>query len=82
MSPVSTNEQEMLIYKDIVESFFENHYPAIEKEDFWKWFILTLTGIDKKLDELEPEELGAFLNKLKEIGDGLFDPKCYERRME
>lgn len=73
MSPISTNEQEMTIYQEIMESFFEKHYPSIEKGKFWKWYILTLTGIDKDLDELTPDELGDFLNKLKEMGDKLYD---------
>ena len=80
MSPVSTNAQEMTIYQEIMESFFEKHYPAVKKEEFWKWYILTLTGIDKGLDELTPDELANFLNKLKEMGDKLYDLSHFKNR--
>jgi hypothetical protein len=75
------NDQEIFVYKDILESFFSKNYPSLEKGKFWKWFILTLTGKEKDINELNPEELQAFLGKLKELGDVLYDPKYFMSAM-
>jgi hypothetical protein len=68
----------MLAYKDVVESFFDRNYPALEKDKFWKWILLMLTGKDQDINNLSSDELNKFLAKLKELGTVLLDPKIYE----
>ena len=73
----SRNELEMSAYKDIMESFFEKHYPSVEKDKFWKWFLLILTGKEQDINELSSEELSMVLVKIKELGATLYNPPVY-----
>ncbi len=77
MTSESTNELEMSAYIDIVESFFDKQYPKLEKDKFWKWFLLMMTGKEQGINELSPEELNVLLVRLKELGAVLHDPKIY-----
>jgi hypothetical protein len=68
------NENEWMTYREIVESFFTKNYPDIEKDKFWKWILLLLTGRELDVNALEKEELREVLKKLNEFGNVLFDP--------
>lgn len=68
------DQQELRLYKFIVESFFDLHYTELDKEKFWKWVVFNLTGQAKALDELEAGEIAVVLSRLEEVGELLFDP--------
>lgn len=67
-------QHELTLYKFIVESFFDLHYPELEKQKFWKWVVFNLTGQAKALDELQAGEIAVVLSRLEEVGELLFDP--------
>ncbi|WPU97842.1 hypothetical protein SNE26_17590 [Mucilaginibacter sp. cycad4] len=71
------DQQELIFYKNIVEAFFDQHYPELEKEKFWEWIVFTLTGKAKTLDALQAEEIQAFSSQLEKLGKVLYDPRHF-----
>ena len=71
---LTSNQQELIFYQNIVEAFLDKYYPELDIRKFWQWVVFTLTGQPKTLDGLTVDETNAFLNELKNIGNVLFDP--------
>ena len=64
-------DQQILFYKDLLESFFTINYPDINKDKFWLWFNQMLIGKAICITKLNQQEKTAFLSQLRGYGDSL-----------